>query len=308
MTLHLSATSRAPELAASFRVQVQQITHMSDHFKRITFTGDDLDAFGALGFDQHLHLMFPSAGRVASYGTGPQNPGELSCESCGFVVDDKTAALMPGRVLRAYTVRRASSILRIIDIDFVLHNNSGVATSWVQRARVGDELVILMPPATPAHTPDDFSLDVPGDGQANPAAISWLPGNASKFLLIADETALPAVSAIASELAPHVRVEVLVEVPTGQDIIPIHAGPHVAVHWLPRQSVHQHQPSKHGELILSAVDNWAKNLQWHVGSSQNSAYYVWIAGNKEVVAAAESRLREQPQMRSATITTQTYWQ
>jgi NADPH-dependent ferric siderophore reductase len=74
--------------------------------------------------------------------------------------------------VRNYTVRYADRARRRLDIDFVLHGDSGPASAWAGRARPGDRIGVL------------------SDG------CRYRPGDADWQLLIGDETALPAIASI----------------------------------------------------------------------------------------------------------------
>ena len=101
--------------------------------------------------------------------------------------------------IRTYTVRAARAEIAEVDVDLVLHGDSGPASRWAATASVGDPLVLVGPNAR--H---------PGDT----SALAWSPPTAAERLLIgADETGVPAVSVILAGLPESARGVAVLEVP-----------------------------------------------------------------------------------------------
>jgi NADPH-dependent ferric siderophore reductase len=94
--------------------------------------------------------------------------------------------------MRDFTPRRFDSIRGILFIDFALHE-AGPATQWATSARVGDTLQIGGPRGSSV-VPDDFD---------------W-------YLLIGDETALPAIGRRVEELRADVPVATFVLMEAGE--------------------------------------------------------------------------------------------
>ncbi len=115
--------------------------------------------------------------------------------SAGF--DDHIKLFFPGEdgttVMRDFTPRRFDPAAQSLTIDFALHD-AGPATQWAAAARVGDRLDIGGPRGS-AVIPDDFD---------------W-------YLLIGDESALPAIGRRVEELRPAVPVITLALVETAGD-------------------------------------------------------------------------------------------
>ena len=88
-----------------------------------------------------------------------------------------------------YTVRQFRAEAGEIDIDVVLHGDDGPAGAWAARAAPGD-VVALWGPRT-----------------------AWEPPlRTATYLLVADDTALPAVGAILEHLPGDTVVHVVIEV------------------------------------------------------------------------------------------------
>lgn len=113
--------------------------------------------------------------------------------------------------MRTYTVRRSGTTvgdgaaMPSITVDVVVHPGAeeGPGSAWARGTRVGDRIRVLGP----------------GLGHAPWAA--WAPGEAARVVCAGDETAAPALLAIAEELAAEPagarEVRILVEVPTAAD-------------------------------------------------------------------------------------------
>ncbi|GAA3519542.1 siderophore-interacting protein [Dietzia aurantiaca] len=122
--------------------------------------------------------------------------------------------------MRTYTVRRADTVdldgeqVPALTIDMVVHpgDDEGPGSGWARGVAVGDELRIAGP----------------GRGHAPWAA--WAPGQAGRIVCAGDETAAPALLAIADELAAGPagtedadasaarEVSIVIEVPTEGDV------------------------------------------------------------------------------------------
>lgn len=121
-------------------------------------------------------------------------------------------------LLRSFTLRRRRPGTRLVEIDFVLHGDSGPAAAWADRAAPGQRLGMVGPSALYAPT-------VPFAEAA--AAADWV-------LLAGDETALPAIATLVAALPAGVRAVAFVEVADEAERQPLESGAELAVHWLTR--------------------------------------------------------------------------
>src|SRR5690606_23462359 len=143
--------------------QVIAVTRISPLMRRITLGGPELEGFLSPGYADHIKvLLFPE-------GQEPVKP-QLHPEGLVFPDEVKRPAA------RDYTPRRFDAETLQLDIDFVMHGE-GPASSWAARAEVGDRLLIGGPRGT---------LLVP-------STFDW-------YLLVGDETALPAIGRRIGEL------------------------------------------------------------------------------------------------------------
>lgn len=179
-----------------FDATVLDVSRPSPGFIRIVFGGADLDRFGFAGLDQRIKLMLPN------------DRGEIPRISEGDDWYRSWAALPDGErpPMRTYTPTR---LVRDdegtrITVDFARHDlEPGPASAWALAAARGDALVLLGPDA----------------GFAGPnRAVGWIPPRgASRFLLVGDETALPAMAGIVASLDAVSRARVIVEVADAAD-------------------------------------------------------------------------------------------
>ncbi|THG28577.1 siderophore-interacting protein [Naasia lichenicola] len=216
-----------------YRVQVVAIRRVSCCFARITFTGVDLGDFGTGGRDQRIKVILPLPGeRFGDFGQDDPDSiqrGEWYLRWRELPDHDRNP-------IRTYTVRAVRPAMAEIDVDFVSHGDTGPASAWVGRARAGDELLLVGPDATSPNS---------GGG------IEWHPGSASRVLLVGDETALPAISAILETLEPGVRGHAIVEVPHQADRLLLPLRPGLSIDWIVRDRTEGSASDAH-----SAVAAW----------------------------------------------------
>ncbi|MFF3659096.1 siderophore-interacting protein [Streptomyces olivochromogenes] len=222
-------------VAAPFRffsLQVVRTRRLGPSLVRITFAGADLAAFASHGRDQSLSLFLPHPGQTepaVPYELGWGSPRSSEAESGGGwwqgwreLPDDVRA------VMRSYTLRalrpggrgRASEI----DIDFVLHGvepdaevPAGPASRWASRAAAGDRVVLLGPAV-----------------EDNRAIRFRPPADTDLVVLWADETALPAASAILESLPAGTRVRAWLEVQHAEDVQDLLVTAEAEITWLVR--------------------------------------------------------------------------
>jgi len=262
-----------------FRTRVVGVRRLSPHFVRIAFTGPELEHFGAAGPDQRIKVLLPHPdGSFADLG---QDDG------AGDWYDRWRA--LPGaerNPFRTYTIRGLDQAARLLDVDFVVHHGAGPAGAWAQDAAVGQELLIVGA---------DERAGSPVGG------FDWHPGTARRVLLAGDETAVPAIAAIAESLGEGYDADVFLEVPTADDVLPIGAGDGVRVRWLPRDD------REHGAALTAAVTEWAgrsgallaraaaprpqeladvdvdRELLWDSPEDAEGEFYAWIAGEAATI-------------------------
>jgi NADPH-dependent ferric siderophore reductase len=176
----MSSTERGIERVRHgphFRVaEVVSAEHLTPRMRRVVFQSPDLADFRSAAYDDHIRLFFPPPGsrEIARPSRGPNR----------LVFPPGTAR----PEARDYTPRAFDPAQNRLTVDFVLHGE-GPGSSFAARARPGDVIGIAGP---------QNSLIVRG-------SYGW-------YLLIGDETALPAIGRRIEELGAGVRVVAFIEI------------------------------------------------------------------------------------------------
>ncbi len=232
-----------------FAVEVAAIRTLGPHLRRVTFTGADLQWFGTHGHDQRLKLLLPlEDGHVTDVG---QHDEEAILAGTWYERWRGTSEELRSP-FRTYTVRAVRPERAEVDVDMVVHGDSGPASRWLGRARAGDRLVMVGPDAR---------------SRNNATGADWAPGTATELLLAGDETAAPAICSILESLPPGRRAHAFVEVPEAGDVLDVELPPHAHLTWLTRDG------AAHGTELLPAVRTW-------------------VAGNAAVVDDARAVVRQ----------------
>jgi NADPH-dependent ferric siderophore reductase len=299
----LQALSAGPTIPAfrPFDVRVAAVHRLTPHFLRITFTGEDLDELASGGADQRMKLLFPLPGDERPvlpdgddwYAAWRALPADRRCP------------------MRTYTVRAARPLQRELDVDVVLHGATGPASAWAETAQPGDEIVLVGPNAR-----------FPGAA----GGVEWRPPAGGGALLLAgDETAVPAISAIAEALPVGTGARVVLEVPTEADVLELDVPADVQLTWLPRRHGGTERPR--GVLLRVAVEAAATDLGgrspsrdgddldpdepvWEVpvdAPGRAGAPYVWLAGEAGVVTQLRRHLLREVGLDRRSVAFMGYW-
>lgn len=178
------------------KLEVLRVVDLTPRMRRITVGGPELAGFISLGSDDHVKLFFP------------QNEQELTAlETLELGAGKKTDALPP---MRDYTPRRYDLNTLELDIDFVLHGD-GPAATWAAHAKPGQFLHI-----------------------GGPRGSMVVPDIFDSYLLIGDETALPAIARRLEELPGNRRALVVVEIENALEEQRLDSAAAVDVIWVHR--------------------------------------------------------------------------
>ncbi|MFF7437077.1 SIP domain-containing protein [Streptomyces sp. NPDC008122] len=252
-----------------FSLRVDRTRRLGPSLVRITFTGEDLKDFAAGGRDQSLSLFLPHPGQEAPVLPPLDNPDMYAILGAWRAMPDGERAVM-----RSYTVReQRTEPVNEVDIDFALHEDGGPACRWAGRAEPGDRVVVLGP-AVAANTGVRFRL----------------PGDADSVLIWADETALPAASAILEWLPAETRARVFLEVPYSGDRTELATEADATVTWLVRE---EGAPS--GVEAVAGAELPGENP------------YVWIAGESGSVKALRRHFVRERGLDRRRVTFVGYW-
>lgn len=222
------------------RLTVLSTRRTSAQMIRITVGGDALEGFTSAGFDDHVKLFFPdpATGELVMPQAGPD----------GLIWPEG-----PRPVSRDYTPLGYDAQARTLELAFALHE-AGPATRWAEQARPGDVL-----------------------GVGGPRGSFVLPMTFDGYVLIGDDTALPAIERRLAELPADAPVLVLADVdgPDSQVELPVRPG--VDLQWLHRDGA----PASDAGRFLDALAHAA----WPAGD-----VHVWIAAESSVAKTLRGHL------------------
>lgn len=258
----MSASQRGVERIRhelKFRVaEVVSNERITPKMARVTVTGDDLSSFVSLGYDDHCKLFFGTPGEN---GFPLPQRGEN-----GLVFPDGARP-----EARDYTPRSYDTGTRTLTLDFVLHGD-GPASSWAETARPGDQI-----------------------GIGGPRGSFVVKGEFDWYVLIGDETALPAIARRLEELPETARAIALIEVADNAEIQTLKAPKGAEIHWLSREG---EEPGDPDRLLGSAM-----NLSLPEGDG-----YVFIAGENTMSKAVRAYFVDERGHNADWIKAAGYWQ
>jgi NADPH-dependent ferric siderophore reductase len=205
-------------------------------------------------------------------------------------------------------------------VDLVLHPADGApgpGSTWAEQAAVGDRLVTMAPRSGVEY-----------------GGIEFAPGTARELLLVADETAVPAVCSILEDLDDDARGAAFLEVPVSGDATALAAQvapPDVRVVWLPRDgaglgSLLDREVRRHlgvattGQTVADTdvdPDLWetptysSSGKEVEVPSTGTGhrldGLYAWIAGESKVVTGLRRLLVNELGMDRRQVAFMGYW-
>ena len=209
------------------RLEVLRVVELTPRMRRITLGGPELAGFVSLGTDDHVKLLFP------------QNAEQAAALETLVLGAGKDNGPLPE--MRDYTPRRYDLNTLELDIDFVLHGD-GPASTWAEQAKPGQFLHI-----------------------GGPRGSMIVPDMFDSYLLIGDETALPAIARRLESLAANRRALVIVEVENGKEQQVLESAAEVNVIWVLREGGKDN--------LLTTV----RQIQVPAGS-----LYAWVATESKV--------------------------
>ncbi|MER5177067.1 siderophore-interacting protein [Streptomyces sp. NPDC002896] len=275
-------------VAAPFRffaLHVVRTRRLGPSMVRVTFTGPDAHVFASGGRDQSLSLFLPHPGQTEP--VVPLEAGDNWWHAWRELPDDVRA------VMRSYTVRAQRHTpdgVDEIDIDFALHGvepgaatAAGPASRWAAGARAGDRVLVL------------------GPAIADNTAVRFRPpADTDLVVMWADETALPAASAILEWLPPGTRARVWLEVEHAADRVELHTLADADITWLVRDERNQGAEAAEGSpMALDAL----RSAQL----PDATAPYAWIAGESGCVKALRRHLVRERGVDRRRVTFVGYW-
>lgn len=224
-------------------LKVARVAAITPKMVRVTLTGEELNGFTSLGYDDHVKLFFPESGQASP----AENPA-----------------------MRDYTPRRYEAAANTLDIDFVLHGD-GPASSWAAQARAGQSLTIGGPRG---------SMVVSGE-------FDW-------YLLVGDETALPAIGRRLEELPAGAHAVAIIEVADAAEEQRFDSRAKVDVTWLHRNGAEPGSTRLLQEAVAAAT-------------FPKGAAYAFVAGESEMAKAVRQHLLTERSFNKQWIKAAGYW-
>lgn len=287
-----------------FRVHVARVVDLSPSFRRVTFTGEDLDHFADPGWDQRIKLVLPAP--RSGYRHLPEG-GSWYSRWLSLEEQDRP----PIRTYTTRAVRRGPTGTEV-DVDVVLHGPTGPAGRWVEAARPGSRAVLL--------GPDTGFEGVPG-------GVDFVPPEVTERLLLGgDETAAPAISRILEDLSPTARGIAVVEVPVEADAPYLSSHPGIELRVLARNG------RGHGDQLVAEVARAVAelcptgtpqeveeidvdhDLLWEVprtakggAALKRTSLYAWLAGEAGAVRTMRRHLVAERGLDRRAVAFMGYW-
>ena len=179
---------------------VARLEPLTPHMTRFVLAGPALDDFFVEEPGEIVTLLWPAPGR------------ELVLPEGGWRFPPGVAVVQHAR---NYTVRRWDADERELHVDFVIHGDEGRASAWAMNAKPGDPV-----------------------GFAGPR-VHWTSAREGDWtLLVADETGLPALAAIAEDLPAGHPAIALVEIDSEAEQQAIESRADLDLRWLHRDGAH----------------------------------------------------------------------
>lgn len=243
---NIRATRIKPQVSELLTLRVRRTERISPHFIRVTLGEGDIGRFTPMGYDQWFRLFIPAPGKPL-----PRLPDRLTMLSYAKYL---TISKEDRPALRNYTVRAYRSAEQEIDVDFVVHEPKpgaapGPAIAWAGACRAGDQVAIL---------DEGVSFNPPADTE--------------HVLLVADESALPAVAGILASLPDDTTGRALVEVPSAEDVQDLRVPSAVEVTWVVRGDPH----AVPGRAVLAAAERIPP---------PDGPVFGWVAGEQALPTA-----------------------
>ncbi|MDX2234091.1 MAG: siderophore-interacting protein [Hyphomonadaceae bacterium] len=287
----------APAGFRLFNVRVHRKAALSPSLIRITFFGDDVAHMRVGGPDQSIRILFPDPfGRAPDLPAGPD------------WLDAWRALPAQGRPpQRLFTLRALRRRSCEFDVDFHSPAELGPASTWARTASRGEALQVVAPARS---------------RERDCGGYEWRPPRApERLLLMADQSALPALTAILETLAVRAApppTEVFIEGPEGADRLELPSWRQQRVKWMARNG------APHGARLMESAScatlppasaavsvpapevDVDRTVLWERAARRDSGFYAWVAGEAGAVKEVRRVLVERGLDRCA-LTALGYW-
>lgn len=235
------------------RLTVLRVEDVTPHLRRFVVGGEELDGLEIPDPAMSVRLLIP------------EEDGSLVMpEWSGNQFERPDGSRAP---IRTLTPRHLDGEARELTLDIVLHDQ-GAASDWARRAAEGDPVAI-----------------------SGPARGHEVDATASGYLLVGDETAMPAIGQLLEAIPASTTVDVHIETrgPDARIDLPDH--PRSTVHWY--DAVESGEP---GAVVVDAVT-----------ALDEVAPRVWAAGEAAAVQRLRKHLFDERGMSRSEATVRGYW-
>lgn len=244
----------------TFLTRVTAVEDVHHHMRRITFAGDDLADFEPVGPDTFLYMLVAPPGRT-ELGIGH----DFTWTAYFAMADD----VRP--VGGYYTLVEWRPEARELVMHLMTHGDTGPASAWVGRAQIGDHAALWGPRT--AYDP---------------------PADTTSFVLVADETGVPAASVIAAEVPDGVPVLAFLEIGSEDERQPFPEREGHEVVWLHRDGAEPGTTTLLADAVRAAA--------WPGGSP-----YVWGGGESRAMTAVRRYVRREIGLPREAVSLVAYW-
>jgi NADPH-dependent ferric siderophore reductase len=219
-------------------------------YARLRFEGVELRGFGSLGSDDHLRVFFPDPDAAPS---------------------DVPADPRSG-ISREYTPFSWDADAGVLDLEFVVHGDAGVAGPWAATAPIGSTV-----------------------GIGGPRGSLELDGTPDSWFLAGDETALPAIKRFLALMASDAVGQVIVEVADAAFEQQLDAPAGVRVRWVHRG------PAPESSILSSALDSLTPEER------PAGDVFAFVAAEQSIVKPGRALLFDRWNLNPAGTTIKGYW-
>ncbi|WP_010542184.1 siderophore-interacting protein [Dietzia alimentaria] len=249
---------------AQFEATVARVRELNPVMRRITLAAPEFTRYSLVGPDEYFGLLMPGA------------DGQLHMPDANRVNVRAAIAEMPQEAqpgLRWYTIRELRCSQGEIDVDIVTHGDTGPGSVWATTVDVGDRV-----------------------GFRSGGAL-YTTYDARRQLLVADETAVPALLAILEERGRR-GLHGLGEGVTAHVEAPSAAA--LAGTGLPAEiTVHERGDAAPGTAVLAALTADA--------SATSDVDYAWVCGESGLATSLRRHLVQEVGMDKKAVTFSGYW-
>ncbi|WP_321447984.1 siderophore-interacting protein [uncultured Cohaesibacter sp.] len=185
--------------------------------------------------------------------------GDELADFTSLAADDHMKLFVPDpsgmMVMRDYTPRAYDNEARTLTVDFAVHD-AGPATAWALSVKPGDHLQI-----------------------GGPRGSAVLKGDIARYVLIADETGLPALGRWVEEMGPNTEVVAFAAIPGSEDEQDFQTDAELTMHWI-------HRSEKEAASSTPFLES-IKDVSCGEGT------YIWIAAEARVAKAIRTFFLEE---------------